>query len=109
MISRSPLPSDLAGPSETITTSQGRKIIRHPGGAHLCYTPMIHAKVFLTSKQESRGGDSQFNLTMKEEGSYDTLAGIEGGDRPLIVQVSYIDQGCVKADGSFAGMIRMYC
>jgi len=48
-------------------------------------------------------------LTMKEEGSYDTLAGIEGGDRPLIVQVSYTDQMNVIADGSFAGMIRMFC
>jgi tRNA-dihydrouridine synthase 1 len=70
---------------------------------------MIHAKVFLTSKQESRGGDSQFNLTMKEEGNYDTLAGIEGGDRPLIVQVSYMDQVEVIADGSSAGMTLMFC
>jgi hypothetical protein len=46
---------------------------------------------------------------MKEEGSYDTLAGIEGGDRPLIVQVSYVGQIEVIADVSFVGMILMFC
>lgn len=48
---------------------------------------MIHARVFADSKTESKGGDAQFNLTCGEEGSVETLAGIEGGDRPLFVQV----------------------
>ena len=90
MLSRSPLPSDLAGPSETVTTPQGRVYTRHPGGAHLVYTPMIHAKVFLRSKPEHKGGDSQFDLTRGEEGFDIPLAGIEGGDRPLFVQVGQI-------------------
>lgn len=49
---------------------------------------MIHAKVFCNSKTHSRGSDGQFDLTCGEEGSDDVLAGIEGGDRPLFVQVS---------------------
>lgn len=46
---------------------------------------MIHAKVYVQAKEDTRGSD-QFNLTFGEEGSYDPLAGIEGGDRPLFVQ-----------------------
>jgi hypothetical protein len=49
---------------------------------------MIHAKVFVNSREGGRGNDGQFNLTTGEEGSDRSLAGIEGGDRPLIVQVS---------------------
>jgi hypothetical protein len=49
---------------------------------------MIHAKVFVNSREGGRGSDGQFNLTTGEEGSDQPLAGIEGGDRPLIVQVS---------------------
>ena len=54
---------------------------------------MIHARVFKESKRDSKGGDAQFNLTFDEEGGSQTIAGIEGGDRPLIVQVSgvYMD------------------
>lgn len=111
MLSRAPLPTELAGPSTTVTTPQGKTYVRHPGGAHLCYTPMIHAKVFLTSKPEHRGGDSQFDLTRGEEGSDQILAGIEGGDRPLIVQVSLSSfwRRYGGADDSSAGMIRMCC
>jgi tRNA-dihydrouridine synthase 1 len=85
MLSRSPLPNAIAGPS-TPPSHLTQTPVRHPGGAHLCYTPMIHAKTFVISKPTGRGGDQQFNLTLDEEGGYQTIAGIEGGDRPLIVQ-----------------------
>lgn len=87
MLSRSPLPPDMAGPSTTVTPVQGGpRYVRHTGGAHLCYTPMIHAKIFATGKTESKQSDGQFDISHKEEGSDDVLAGIEGGDRPLFVQ-----------------------
>jgi tRNA-dihydrouridine synthase 1 len=47
---------------------------------------MIHAKVFAQSKNDHKGGDGHFDLTHEEEGSHETVAGIEGGDRPLFVQ-----------------------
>jgi tRNA-dihydrouridine synthase 1 len=46
---------------------------------------MVHAKVFLKTKGVK---DPVFNIQHGEEGSSDDLAGIEGGDRPLFVQVS---------------------
>lgn len=50
---------------------------------------MVHAKVFLKTKGPK---DPQFNLALGEEGSEEDLAGIEGGDRPLFVQVSCVSQ-----------------
>ncbi|CAD6575287.1 MAG: hypothetical protein TREMPRED_001344, partial [Tremellales sp. Tagirdzhanova-0007] len=44
------------------------------------------SRVFVESKAEGKGGDPQFNLNCGEEGSHETVAGIEGGDRPLFVQ-----------------------
>ncbi|WVR03179.1 hypothetical protein IAU60_000170 [Kwoniella sp. DSM 27419] len=85
MLSRSPLPPAMAGPSTTVTTPQGKTLMRHPGGAHVCYTPMIHARCFLEAKGDKQG-DGQFNLTLDEEGGHGVVAGIEGGDRPVIVQ-----------------------
>lgn len=68
-----------------MTTPQGNKLARYPGGVHLSYTPMVHAKVFLKTKGVK---DPQFNLALGEEGNGEDMAGIEGGDRPLFVQVS---------------------
>lgn len=53
---------------------------------------MIHARMFADSKKVNR--DPQFNLTLNEEGSADTLVGVEGGDRPLFVQVSACREDC---------------
>lgn len=84
LLSKAPMPEDLVGPPETITTETGRQLTRYVGGAHLSYTPMVHSKMYIQSKCSS---DSQFNLVEGEEGSEDVLAGVEGGDRPLFVQV----------------------
>lgn len=86
MLSRSPLPTDIAGPSRIVEGSTGRKFVRHQGGAHLCYTPMIHAKVF----SQAKASDSQFDIKHREEGADvdQVVGGVEGGDRPLFVQVS---------------------
>lgn len=46
---------------------------------------MIHAKVFVNAKEDTKGSD-QFNLLAGEEGNYDPLAGIDMSDRPLFVQ-----------------------
>ncbi|WWC85448.1 uncharacterized protein L201_000311 [Kwoniella dendrophila CBS 6074] len=87
LLSKSPLPPSMAGPSTTISTPTGKSIIRYPGGTHVSYTPMIHAKVFLEAKPgNDKRGDGQFNLTYDEEGGEGTVAGIEGGDRPVIAQ-----------------------
>ncbi|WWC97468.1 hypothetical protein V866_004348 [Kwoniella sp. B9012] len=87
LLSKAPLPPSIAGPSTSITTSTGRKLTRYPGGTHVSYTPMIHAKVFIDAKGEgNKRGDGQFNLTYEEEGGEATIAGIEGGDRPVIAQ-----------------------
>jgi tRNA-dihydrouridine synthase 1 len=84
MLSRAPLPPAMAGPSTAPTPAV--PYTRHQGGATLCYTPMIHAKVFSEAKQLSKAGDGYFDLTHGEEGSKEAVAGIEGGDRPLVVQ-----------------------
>ena len=97
MLSRSPLPPNLAGPSHTVYPPETSKsYVRHPGGADLCYTPMIHARLYAESKAEARGGDVQFNLSCGEEGSSKSVAGIEGGDRPLFVQVRRLQGGQVE-------------
>ncbi|GMK56946.1 hypothetical protein CspeluHIS016_0307860 [Cutaneotrichosporon spelunceum] len=83
LLSKAPLPPDLAGPIETVTTPQGKELKRYVGGVHLSYTPMVHAKVFLKTKGIK---DPVFNIQHGEEGRGDDLAGIEGGDRPLFVQ-----------------------
>lgn len=51
---------------------------------------MIHAKIFVEKAGVGRHGDGQFNLETNEEGNDETLAGIEGGDRPLFVQVATV-------------------
>jgi tRNA-dihydrouridine synthase 1 len=79
----------MAGPPTSVTTPEGKTYVRHAGSAHLTYTPMIHAKIFSSAKQTSRGADGQFDLTTGEEGGGQEVAGIEGGDRPVFVQVSY--------------------
>lgn len=97
MLSRSPLPASLAGPSTTLTPpSSSKPFIRHPGGVHLGYTPMIHARVFVESKSDNKYGDPQFNLMCGEEGSEESVASVEGGDRPLFVQVSRLKQRRAK-------------
>jgi len=84
MLSRSPLSPSLAGPPSEPTPEVPYK--RHVGGATLVYTPMIHAKVFSSSKQVSKGGDGQFDLSHEEEGSLDDIGDLGISDRPLFVQ-----------------------
>ena len=88
LLSRSPLPPDMAGPSSTVTGSTGKVFTRHQGGAHLVYTPMINAKSFAQSKAGLKGMDPYYNTAYGEEGCSGTVAGVEGGDAPVFVQVS---------------------
>ncbi|ORX41244.1 hypothetical protein BD324DRAFT_648124 [Kockovaella imperatae] len=104
LLSKAPLPPAMAGPSIPATAEVPHT--RHQGGAHLTYTPMIHAGVFARSVRESKGGDGQFDLTFGEEGSSDTLAGIEGGDRPLFVQFCANDPEVLLAA---AKMVEKHC
>ncbi|WOO85073.1 tRNA-dihydrouridine(16/17) synthase [NAD(P)(+)]-like [Vanrija pseudolonga] len=85
LLSKSPLPEDMAGPSTKITPEgSSTTYTRYVGGAHLSYTPMIHSMVFNSSR--GNGADTLFNLSTDEEGSHETLVGVEGGDRPLFAQ-----------------------
>ncbi|BEJ13407.1 hypothetical protein CspHIS471_0305810 [Cutaneotrichosporon sp. HIS471] len=94
LLSKAPLPPDVAGPIETVTTPQGKELKRYVGGVHLSYTPMVHAKVFLKTKGIK---DPVFNIQHGEEGSGEDLAGIEGGDRPLFVQFCANDPDALLA------------
>lgn len=90
MMSRSPLPENMAGPSSTVTGSTGKVYTRHQGGAHLCYTPMINAKSFAQSKAGLKGMDPYYNTAIGEEGHLGEVAGIDGGDAPVFVQVRHV-------------------
>lgn len=101
VLSRQPIPpsylaekgvsSSSAAPSskpqtQDPSTSEGK----HPiGGAHLCYTPMIHAKMFAQDADSVKQAFTyeQFDFANREEGSSEPLAGLNVSDRPLFVQV----------------------
>ncbi|KAJ9119859.1 hypothetical protein QFC24_005573 [Naganishia onofrii] len=102
VLSRQPIPpsyeaSQSATPTTTTTTSivssdsstSSSSSTKYPiGGAHLCYTPMIHAKLFAQDEGSTRQSftSEQFDFTNGEEGSSEPLAGLQVSDRPLFVQ-----------------------
>ncbi|KAI5449461.1 tRNA dihydrouridine synthase [Naganishia albida] len=82
--SGSSTPSDKSSDQESSTTKA-----KHPiGGAHLCYTPMIHAKMFAQDAESAKQAFTyeQFDFANGEEGSSEPLAGLDVSDRPLFVQ-----------------------
>lgn len=83
--SGSSTPSGESSDQESSTTKA-----KHPiGGAHLCYTPMIHAKMFAQDAESAKQAFTyeQFDFANGEEGSSEPLAGLDVSDRPLFVQV----------------------
>jgi tRNA-dihydrouridine synthase 1 len=101
VLSRQPIPpsylAEKAGASSSTTPSSGHTAqdpsttkAKHPiGGAHLCYTPMIHAKMFAQDADSVKQAFTyeQFDFANGEEGSSEPLAGLDVSDRPLFVQV----------------------
>ncbi|GHJ87863.1 hypothetical protein NliqN6_4265 [Naganishia liquefaciens] len=78
--------SDTAGPTSSGSDASNPK---HPiGGAHLCYTPMIHAKMFALDAENPKQSFTleHFDFANGEEGSSEPLAGLDVSDRPLFVQ-----------------------
>jgi tRNA-dihydrouridine synthase 1 len=103
VLSRQPIPPSYealqsATPTTTTTSivssdssTSSSSSTKYPiGGAHLCYTPMIHAKLFAQDEGSTRQSftSEQFDFTNGEEGSSEPLAGLQVSDRPLFVQVS---------------------
>ena len=106
VLSRQPIPpaylASQTAPSQTLTSTAEPSAPessalkpKHPiGGAHLCYTPMIHAKMFALDAENVKQSFTleHFDFANGEEGSSEPLAGLDVSDRPLFVQVRPVSQ-----------------